>query len=175
MTENDILDAIGDIDPAYLEEANTKTESQKIKWRKIGSWAACLLLLVIVPLGLQHGWWVHENVDYAAPECVECHIYYVKDHALYYESASALGGDGEMFEIWKNKNGIAEESVLQNVVFSPQQEGKEDHADTVSVTLPASLSRYFENEDGAWRKEALKKTIASYRNFTIDTIELIFV
>ena len=172
MTENDILDAIGDIDPVYLEEVNTKVEIKKIKWWSAGSLAACLLVLLIVPLWLQHGWRAHESVDYAATEYAECNIYYVKDHALYYEAVGVLGGDLEMFEAWKNKNGIAEEAALQNVVFLTGQDCTED---TVIVTLPASLSRYFENEDGAWRRDALKKTLASYRNITIDTIELIFV
>ena len=175
MTENDILDAIGDIDPVYLEEVNKKVEIKKIKWWRAGSLAACLLVLLIVPLWLQHGWWAHESVDYAATEYAECNIYYVKDHALYYEAAGVLGGDLEMFEAWKNKNGITEEAVLQNVVFSPGQDDTDDHAKAVIVTLPASLNDYFENEDGFWRTEALKKTLASYRNITIDTIELIFV
>ncbi len=179
MTEHDILDAIGDIDPAYLEEVNTKTEPKKIKWWKTGSWAACLLLLLIVPIGLQHGWWAHESVDYAATEQVECHIYYVKDHALYYEDAGIGGGDLEMFEIWKEKNGIKKDSALQSIVLSPTQDGADtgaaEHYDTAIVKLSSSMRRYFENEDGIWRKEALKKTIASYRNVTINTIELIFV
>ena len=175
MTENDILDAIGDIDPAYLEEVNTKHETKKIRWWKTGALAACLLVVLIVPVWLQHSWLSYESVDYAATDYAECNIYYVKDHVLYYESAGVLGGDPEMFEIWKSKNGIAENAVLQSIALSPQQDGAEDRADTVIVTLPASLSRYFENEDGAWRSEALKNTIASYRKVTVDTIELIFV
>ena len=172
MTENDILDAIGDIDPAYLEDVNTKHETKKIRWWTTGALAACLLVVLIVPVWLQHSWLSYESVDYAATDYAECNIYYVKDHALYYEAVGVLGGDLERFEAWKNKNGIAEEAALQNVVFLTGQDGTED---TVIVTLPASLSRYFENEDGAWRRDALKKTLASYRNITIDTIELIFV
>ena len=172
MTENDILDAIGDIDPAYLEEINTKSETKKIRWWKAGSLAACLLMILIVPICFQHNWLVYESVDYVATDYEECNIYYVKDQALYYESAGVRGGDGEMFEVWKSKNGIAEEAALQNIVFSTGQDGIED---TVIMTLPAALSCYFENEDGAWRREALKKTLASYRKITINTIELIFV
>ena len=175
MTENDILDAIGDIDPTYLEEINTKSETKKIRWWKTGALAACLLVVLIVPVWLQHSWLSYESVDYAATDYTECNIYYVKDHVLYYESAGVLGGDAEMFEIWKSKNGIAEKAVLQSIALSPQQDGAEDRADTVIVTLPASLSRYFENEDGVWRSEALKKTIASYRGVIIDAIALTFV
>ena len=174
MTENDILDAIGDIDPTYLEEVQSRPGKFKRAWIGVASLAACLILFLI-PLAYQHYMRSFDDVDYSAEDYTECFVYYVKDHAVYYESAGVRGGDREMFEVWKNKNGIAEEAVLQNVVFSPQQDGTEDHADTVSVTLPASLRHYFENEDGAWRREALKKTLASYRNVTIDTIELIFV
>ena len=175
MTENDILDAIGDIDPAYLEEVNAKAGTKKIKWWSAGSLAACLLLVLIVPVLLQHSWWAYESVDYVATEYETCNIYYVKDHVLYYEAAGVSGGDLEMFEIWKTKNGIKKEATLQSIVLSPKQDGTADHIETVLVTLPDSLRRYFENEDGAWRKEALKNTIASYRNITIEAIELIFV
>ena len=179
MTEHDILDAIGDIDPAYLEEVNTKTEPKKITWWKTGSLAACLLLLLIVPVWLQHGWWAQERVDYAATEYTECNVYYVKDHALYYEAAGVSGGDLEMFEIWKTKNGIKKDAALKSIVLSPTQDGTDtgsaEHYDTATITLPSSLRRYFENEEGSLRRDALKYTIASYRNATIDAIELIFV
>ena len=174
MTENDILDAIGDIDPAYLEEVQKRPRKIKRAWTGIASLAACLMLLAI-PLVCQHYWWSFDEVDYSAEAYTECFVYYAKDHALYYESVGVRGGDLEMFEIWKSKNGITAEATLQNIVFSPGQDGTEDYADAVFVTLPDSLRCYFEHEDGSWRTEALKKTIASYRKVKIDTIELIFV
>ena len=50
MTEHDILDAIGDIDPMYLEEAKRRPLRGRIKWVSIGSLAACLALLLVFPL-----------------------------------------------------------------------------------------------------------------------------
>ena len=174
MTENDLLDAIGDIDPAYLEEAKNHSRNFKRKWIALGSLAACLVLLLI-PLGLQHYWLAYESVDYTAQAHTKCCIYYVRDHAVYYESADVWGGDQEMFEIWKSKNGISDKAVLQSLVLSSEPVDDKDRVDTVFVKLPSSLERYFENEEGILRKDALKKTIASYRDITVDTIELIFV
>ena len=179
MTEHDILDAIGDIDPAYLEEAKSKPviNGRKLAW--MCSLAACLIIVFMVPFVYQHYWISYDSLDYAPEAYTKCDIYYWKDHAIYYESANVRGGDWEMFEIWKSKNNISDEAVLQKIVLSPDQNiadsDRVHHCDTVSVTLPASLKRYFENEDGAWRKESLKRTISSYRNITIDTLELLFI
>ena len=78
MTEHDILDAIGDIDPAYLEEAKNKSAMTKRKWIGLGSLAACLLVFLMIPLGYQHYWLAYENLDYTADDYVECDIYYLK-------------------------------------------------------------------------------------------------
>ena len=64
---------------------------------------------------------------------------------------------------------------MQSIVLFSEPTGNSNGVDTAFVTLPASLKSYFENEDGAWRTEALKKTIASYRKVKVDAIELIFV
>ena len=174
MTKNDILDAIGDIDPAYLEEAK-RNPSRKMKWAGIGSLAACLLIFLIFPFGYQHYRMIYETPDYSAEEYVECRIYYLKDHALYYETVGVRGGDMEMFEIWKTKNSLSGESVLHSIDLSPAADADPDHYDTVFVTLSAAMANWFENDDGAWRLESLKKTIASYRSIKVDTIEVIFV
>lgn len=179
MTEYDILDAIGDIDPAYLEEAKDKSFHFRKKWIGIGSLAACLLIFFICPLAHQYYWLNYESLDYVATEDVECCVYYVQNHALYYESVGVRGGDVEMFEVWKSKNGITKKGVLQNIVLLPApnepDQGSKAHYETVCVTVSSSLKNYFENEDGAWREESLKKTIESYRRVTIDTLEMIFV
>lgn len=169
MTEHDLLDAIGDIDPAYLEEAKSKPTVSKKKWIAFSSLAACLLLFF--SLGYRHYWLVYESPDYTSEAYEECCVYYLKDHALYYEITGVCGGDAEMFEIWKEKNGITGQSGLQNIVLSPLEDGVCD----VFVTIPASMAVYFENEDGAWRLEALKKTIGSYRDIVINSFELIYV
>ncbi len=179
MTEHDLLDAIGDIDPAYLEEATGKSVNGKRKWVGVGALAACLVLFLIFPIGYRHYWMTYENLDYSTEDYVECYVYYVKDHALYYETAGIWGGDMEMFEVWKSKNGITEEGSLQSIVLSSvpgnANMGSAERYDTVFVTLSASLQGYFEDEDGAWRIESLKRTVASYRGLEIDEIELIFV
>ena len=100
MTEHDILDAIGDIDPAYLEEAKRASAPKRLKWVGFGSLAACLLLLIF-PLAYRH-WFLSmaEASDYAPTSSQECSVYFVWDGALYYETVDISGGDAEMLEAW---------------------------------------------------------------------------
>lgn len=167
MTENDILDAIGDIDPAYLEEAEKKPATQRARWIRMGSLAACLVLFLAVPLGI-HLYLLNVNsYDYAPQAYQECEVYYLDDHTIVSVIAGVWGGDAEMFEVWKNKNGIDVQIDLKTVNVSAD-------GDTVYVTLPASMAAWFTNEDGALRLEALKKTIASYRSITVEKLEMIY-
>jgi hypothetical protein len=173
MTENDILDAIGDIDPAYLEEAQKKPVTQRSRWIRMGSIAACLVLFLVVPLGI-HLYLLNVNsYDYAPQSYQECDVYYLEDHAIVSVTAGVWGGDAEMFEVWKNKNGIDVQIDLKIVNVSVSHNESAD-GNTVYVTVPASMEAWFTNEDGVLRLEALKKTIASYRSITIDRLEMIY-
>ena len=173
MTENDILDAIGDIDPAYLEEAQRNPAPQRARLIRMGSLAACLLLFLAIPLGIHLYLLNVESYDYAPPSYQECYVYYVNGNEIACVYTGVCGGDAEMFEAWKNKNGIDENIDLKNITVSVSHDGATD-GDTVCVTVPASVSAWFVDEDGALRLEALKKTIASYRNITIGRFELIY-
>jgi hypothetical protein len=179
MTENDILEAIGDIDSAYLEEAKRKPVPAKMKWIGVGSLAACFLLLFIFPMGYRHFILRNDEYDYAPQAYEICSVYYVKDHILYSESVGVVGGDIEMFDIWKEKNNIDSDVELKNIVFSYSDSASEyeefSHCETVSVTVSAILEAYFENEDGTLLLDALKNTIASYRKVTIGTLTLIYL
>ena len=173
MTENDILDAIGDIDPAYLEEAQRNPAPQRARLIRMGSLAACLLLFLAIPLGIHLYLLNVESYDYAPPSYQECYVYYVNGNEIACVHTGVCGGDAEMFEAWKNKNGIDEKIDLKIVNVSVSHEDSAEGA-SVYVTLPASMETWFTNEDGALRLEALKKTIASYRNITIGRFELIY-
>ena len=174
MTEHDILDAIGDMDPAYLEEATEKPFVNKRKWIRPVALAACLLIVVMIPLAYRQYIWMYNNLDYASEAYEDCRVYYVKDQALYYESVGIYGGDAEMFEAWRDKNGIRVNAALQGLTVLPKQEDSEEGC-TVRVTLSASVKSLFEEADGERLREALKRTIASYREITVDKLELIFV
>lgn len=175
MTEYDILDAIGDIDSAYLEEAKRKPIPAKMKWIGVGS-AACLFLLLTFPVVYRQLMMTNEACDYAPQAYEICSVYYVKEHVLCVESVGVVGGDVEMFDVWKEKNNIDSEAELKHIAFSDGDSEYEEssHCETVSVTVSAILESYFENEDGGLLLEALKNTIASYRKITIGTLTLIY-
>lgn len=171
MTEHDILDAIGDMDPAYLEEARRRPASRKVRWERVSALAACFLLLLIFPV---HVFFLKtaENSDFTSAEDRECVVYFVQDGALYYETADILGGDAEMFEAWARKNGIAEIFELKDISFVFTQ--REDGLYEAAVTVPASLSRYFEGEYGVLRLDSLKRTVASYRDIGIALLSVTY-
>ncbi len=171
MTEHDILDAIGDIDPAYLEEARRKPVPIRLKWAGIGSLAACLLLLIIFPFHARV-LKMAESGDFAPAEGVECSVYFVRDNALYYESANILGGDAEMFETWARKNGMKETMDLKSISFDfiPREDGLLD----VTVTVSSSLSHYFEGNEGDLLLDSLKRTVASYRDIEIGSLSVVY-
>lgn len=171
MTEHDILDAIGDIDPMYLEEAKRRPLRGRIKWVSIGSLAACLALLLVFPLQyylLNR----EENKDYAPKADQECAVYFVQDGALYYETVGVLGGDAEMFETWARKNGVTDVIDLKDISFSFTMIAT-DFFDVI-VTVPMGLAHYFEGDDGALHSESLKRTIASYRNIEIGSLAVVY-
>jgi hypothetical protein len=177
MTENDILDAIGDIDSAYLEEADGKGSSSKIKWIGFGMLAACFVMLLIFPLGYYQYLWNAENNDYAPEAYKECAVYYVRNGEILRETIDVGGGDAEMLTIWMTKNDMRINVDLRDIGFSfVRNDSEEDATDDylATVTLPSVISTYFEKDDGGLLLETLKKTIESYRNITINGLELVY-
>ena len=174
MTEHDILDAIGEIDPVYLEEARRKPLiSNKKRWA-FGSLAACLFLFLFIPVAQQLYWLNSEACDYVSESYHECYIYYTEDGEIYRELTGIRGGDSEMFEAWKVKNGIKKFVDPKEVNFSFSESDSGQGYDVI-LALPASMERYFKNENGALRLEALKQTVVSYRNTEVATLTLVYI
>jgi len=184
MTTDDILDAIGDIDSAYLEEAGKKP----IILRKsflAGALAACFVFLFVFPFGYyRHYLLRNDECNYVAEAYEEFFVYYVKDHSVEAEHVGVFGGDMEMFDVWKDKNHIGKNVSIQKIsllavqalpdgVFGDASD-EANHRYILRITVSASLAPYFEAADGALLMECLMKTIASYRNVTLDDIELIY-
>ena len=174
MTEHDILDAIGDIDPVYLEEARRKPLISNKKQWAFGALAACFLLFLIIPVAHQLYWLNSDACDYAPESYQECYIYYVEEGNICREFTGIRGGDSEMFEAWKIKNGIKKFVDPKEVNFS-FSESDSGQGYAVILTLPASMERYFKNEAGTLRLEALKQTVASYRNIEVHTLTLVYI
>jgi hypothetical protein len=173
MTEHDILDAIGDIDPAYLEEARQSHAQRKIKWVGFGALAACFLMFLIFPFGFRHYFKMTSENDYAPKDCKTCSVYYEQDGELYYEELEVLGAESEMFEVWARKNGVTEAFDLCNIAFEFTQ--AEDGSFDVIITVPASLGHYFESGSGALRLDSLKRTLASYREIDIAALSIVYL
>ena len=173
MTKHDILDAIGDIDPAYLAEAKRKPVIAKFKWIGVTSLAACLILMLVIPVCYQYFFLKPTDVDYAPIESNECSVYFVQDGELNSESVDVLGGDAEMFQIWAIKNSVKETIDLKDISFAVSQ--SESDLFDVLVTVPVMLSHYFQDEDGDLLLDSLKKTIASYRNIEIGVLSITYL
>ena len=181
MTADDILDAIGDIDPMYLEEAKRKPNFRRLGIC-VGTIAACLALLFVF-----QGMYYHQyllNYDYAPEAYEEFFVYYLEGQTIKMEKVGVFGGDMEMFDVWKTKNGIGKEVTLQklSLISVDSKPGAESGSATdknqsrciLRVTVSASIAAYFETENGEALSECLKETIASYWNVETDDVELVY-
>ena len=173
MTEHDILDAIGDIDPAYLEEAKRIPAKRKIKWVGFGALAACFLIFLIFPFGYHHYFKMTPENDYAPKDYRRCCVYYEQDGALYYIEKDVQGGDAEMFEIWARTNGVTEAFDLCDISFEITQ-GDNGSFDVV-ITVPALFTYYLEHGNGALRMDSLKRTIASFCEIDIAELSIVYL
>ena len=173
MTEHDILDAIGDIDPAYLEEAKQIPSKRKIKWVGFGALAACFLMFLIFPFGYRHYFKMTPENDYAPKDYRTCSVYYEQEGALYYDEMDVQGGDAEMLEIWARKNGVTEAFDLCDISFEFTQ--RDDGSFEAVITVPAFFTGYLESGSGALRLDSLKRTVASYREIDIAELSIVYL
>lgn len=56
MRGNELLDKLELVDDKYLEAAEQATGKKKLPWRKYGTMAACLCLLIVGGIGVSHLW-----------------------------------------------------------------------------------------------------------------------
>ena len=185
MTADDILNAIGDIEPIYLEEAKGKPKFKRL-WICVSSVAACFFLFFVFQ-GMYYQQYLlnYDDSNYAPEAYEEFFVYYVEDGEVKKEKVGVFGGDMEMFDVWKSKNGIGNEvtlhkisSITVNSKPAPESGPVSDenqHRHILRVTVSASLAAYPESEGGELLSDCLKKTIASYWNVESEDIELVYV
>ena len=187
MTASDFLEAMGEIDDRYIQEAKQepkqKPKFKKTIWIGVGSLAACFLIILALPLSFLHMRMMNNgSSDYVSEAYENFSVYFVQGDEICQESTGVYGGDSEMFGVWKEKNnigsdvGLIELSLL--LVAKPEESGSpndnEEARYIVRVKVSASMEDYFTQKNRALLTESLMKTIASYHHVTIDDMELIF-
>lgn len=169
MKSDDILDAIGLVEDAYIKKAKEKKKSKKNKknmWITIGTIAACLVLFFLIPN-------IPNFIGYNAEGPEDGNhvwIYYVDGNAISREQATLPKTSQAVFASWKEKNGIGEEVVLLDVTESPEEDGA-----ALYITVSANIETYYETIDAELLLESLKQTMTGYSELVYDEYHISFV
>lgn len=162
MNAENLLDAIGMIDDECIQNAKPKTSSFKQVCITIGSLAACLGLIMLIPILRQFGTFMNETDEYTAQSSHytvkssaavqssvavvtsgEVWIYYVDGDTVSVEKSDMSYAVQDIFAAWKRKNGIGEEVKL----IDWKQDSQGDYSTTLEFEgkeyIKYTLPNYF--------------------------------
>lgn len=156
MRPDDILDAIGNVDDIYVKRAKEKKKSYKRVWVTMGSLAACLAV-VILSVGIR-GFMLggdgtistEDRFGYPLKENLE--IYYVEGEELLCEQENIFCTPEDIFEAWKQKNGIGQEVIL----IAYQEENNDS---VLTLVVSENIKDYYDAIDSKLLMESLEETL----------------
>lgn len=188
MKPDDILDAIGNVDEACVKKAKEK-RSHKALWITIGSLAACLLVILILPR-------MNMSSDSAQSqagdeEMVIDHeyvwIYYVEDGQIRRTKEYAALQASSIFAVWKEKNGIGDEvelikfkiesdSTTSTYEYDGEGVVKHEIGDrrVLNMTVSANLEAYYETVDPELLLDSLRQTMTGYSDLEYEECNIYF-
>ena len=120
MKPDDILDAIGNIDEACVKKAKEKKKSHKALWIAVSSFAACLVIALILPsIVMNFSGYGNAEVDddksadrELAMAYENAGIYYTDGRQILHTEEYCAAQATSVFALWKEKNGIGDEVEL---------------------------------------------------------------
>ena len=188
MKREDILDAIGNVDDACIKRAKEKKKSHRKLWIAIGSLAACLLVVFMLPaivLSGGYGSSFNEHDEEPEIEYKDVWIYYVEGGHICMAKEYTATQPSSIFALWKEKNGIGSDVKLIKFRITsntPTTTSEYDGEDVVkheaggyrilNITVSASLETYYEMIDPELLLESLKQTMTGYSNLEYDEYNL---
>ena len=191
MKRDDILDAIGNVDDACVKRAKEKKKSHKKVWITLGSLAACLLVVFMLP-GIILNFGGYDSADNVQDEEIAVEyknvwIYYVEDGQICKAKEYTAMQASSIFALWKEKNGIGDEVELikfriesNSSTTTSEYDGegivKHEVGDyrVLKITVSANLEAYYETIDSELLLESLKQTMTGYSNLEYDEYNLYF-
>lgn len=189
MKEEQIYDGITNIREDLIEWAGSyefrktgekQTGNRKLLWITLASAAACLMLIFATPLLLfatrrcgsdaPVGMECEEHVNPMENASGECDgegivseetiwVYYVDNGELCSEQCTVKWLVMDVFDAWKERNGIGEEVLLLD--YEPCSNSIEQ-TEYMHVIVSKSLETYYEQTDETLLLESLEQTLSAY-------------
>lgn len=189
MKVEHLVDAIGNIDDKYIENAR-KVNRRRTYRNILGVVAAGVMLALALPWIIMGGLRLNKQNDSAEDklnssgqqgEVVIVHdditIYYVQDGDLKTETEYLECTAESVFAAWKEKNGIGDEVVLidfliENNGTTTEEDGMVSHTIGNYFVLHITVSKELENYYGTLGEElllqSLKDTMTGYLDIDFD-------
>lgn len=193
MKPHDIFDAIGNVDETCVMKAKEKKKFHKKLWITASSIAACLALIICLPIifmsmnnmgtdknntaGPNDG-----NNGEIAMEQDNVWIYYVDGDEIDREKQYLPMDPEDIFNAWKEKNGIDDD--VEFIRVNIDSNGKTTEKNGVvqhqignyfvyNLTISKSIENYYDTIDKELLLDSLEQTMTDYSNIEYDEYNLI--
>lgn len=193
MKPHDIFDAIGNVDETCVMKAKEKKKSHKRIWITASSIAACLALIICLPIifismnnmGTDKNNTAGPNDSNNGEMAMEqdnIWIYYVDGDEISRERQYLPMAPENIFNAWKEKNGIGAEVEFIRVNIdsdskTSEKNGMVEHQIGDYFVYNLTISKSIENYYNVFNKDllldSLKQTMTGYSNIEYDEYNLI--
>lgn len=193
MKPHDIFDAIGNVDETCVMKAKEKKKSHKKLWITASSIAACLALIICLPIifmsmnnmgtdknntaGPNDG-----NDGEMAMEQDNVWIYYVDGDEIGREKQYLPMDPEDIFNAWKEKNSIGDDVEFIRVKIdsngkTTEKNGMVEHQIgnyfVCNLTISKNIENYYDTIDKELLLDSLEQTMTGYSNIEYDEYNLI--
>lgn len=192
MKPHDIFDAIGNVDETCVMKAKEKKKSHKKLWITASSIAACLALIICLPIifismnnigsDKNNTAGPNDNNGEIAMEQDDVWIYYVDGDEINREMQYLPMDPEDIFNAWKEKNGIGDDVEFIRVKIdsngkTTEKNGVVEHQIgnyfVCNLTISKSIENYYDTIDKELLLDSLKQTMTGYSNIEYDEYNLI--
>lgn len=193
MKLHDIFDAIGNVDETCVMKAKEKKKSHKKLWITASSIAACLALIICLPIifvsmnnmGSDKNNTAGPNDNNngeIAMEQDDVWIYYVDGDEINRERQYLPMDPEDIINAWKEKNGIGDDVEFIRVKIdsnskTTEKNGMVEHQIgnyfVYNLTISKSIENYYDTIDKELLLDSLKQTMTGYSNIEYDEYNLI--
>lgn len=183
MRGDELLDAMGQIDPDLIEEADRPPKRSAQVWRMLPAVAAACLLVTFAavyfplwqgadPLDTANSLPQSDSnsVPYAESMPSEpvfgtgkTMVWYVDGNELQIQRIPPLLDPQDVFAAWRTANGIGEEVQLVSCTAGE---------DSAQLTVTANLADYSASSDGELLLESLRQTMAVHFGLSADACQI---
>lgn len=183
MRGDELLDAMSQIDPDLIEEADRPPKRRASFWRILPPVAAACLLVTFAAVYVSFWQGVDlpstagtvpqsdsNSVPYAGSVPSEpvfgagqTVVWYVDGDVLQTQRISPLSDPQDVFAAWRTANGIGEEVQLLSCTAGE---------DSAQLTVTANLADYSASADGELLLESLRQTMALHFGLSADACQI---